>query len=847
MDYLVALLFWCLYEALSWPMRLALAPVPMRGDLRRMISRVGGPPVIVMVAWVSAHFLVPLGFFTCWIWFALFMAGGYFVCRAQGQKPDWAAILSPISVRRHWRQELFLEGLNLALFFIYLTFRRMAPEMTFYQDNSSAAEKFPNAMFFWSSWNARWLPPDDYWLSGVQQAYYYWGHFFWAWIGRMGHFPGEWVITLALSRVVALTWEACYLLVRAFGAGPISAAIGAFFLAWGGDPKAVETWFNQYNYFSGRLARAEKDRGFPFAPEYVKQAMRVKWDFGGPAMWEPSRVIANTVNEFPSWSMVLGDFHAHHLALPWMTAWLAIILAGDRWFGLRRSRKYGAAGNGKPDVSRPPPEARLFWIRVGLWTCLFITLAVATSISNLWVAPLVGAASFGILLWHWTGGRGLALRLGVIALLAVAMVSLALLSRGTLSSPLPAPVAAAGEKVSLLAKIPLKILPKTIRSTLFELFLLWGFQVAALLFAIFTAFCSRKRSLVSLIWLAASLLILAVKILVFPNETGIYWLAFAPAVVALACTRRPWISVRAAVLVSAGCLVLAALEWIYIPDRFDYPDSLNLRYNTYFKLCYPVWPILGAAAWMVVQRIWKLWRWGRLSFSRRVTEAPFYFGMRLALLVFVPFVMTWIVFGMPARIMQARIGDTGPRRPTLDAFAWLANRPPYAADAELLEWIRKNVPPRERVAEAAVPSAYSFNGRVASLGGRPVPLGWSHHEEQWRGVFAAGQFEAEATRKTTALYEAQSPEAMRKAAEDLGVRWVVFGKAERDFFGAQRGPQGADHVYQMLCRTAKVRAMFPADRPQSFIFEMGDAPETGAIAAPATLPPNPGGEGTRTP
>ena len=41
--------------------------------------------------------------------------------------------------------------------------------------------------------------------------------------------------------------------------------------------------------------------------------------------WSPSRVIPNTINEFPAFSFVLSDLHAHVLALPF--AALAVALA----------------------------------------------------------------------------------------------------------------------------------------------------------------------------------------------------------------------------------------------------------------------------------------------------------------------------------------------------------------------------------------------------------------------------------------------------------------------------------------------------------------------------------------
>ena len=33
-------------------------------------------------------------------------------------------------------------------------------------------------MIFWSTWHALWLPIEDYWLSGHQQVYYYFGHYY---------------------------------------------------------------------------------------------------------------------------------------------------------------------------------------------------------------------------------------------------------------------------------------------------------------------------------------------------------------------------------------------------------------------------------------------------------------------------------------------------------------------------------------------------------------------------------------------------------------------------------------------------------------------------------------------
>ena len=66
------------------------------------------------------------------------------------------------------------------------------------------------------------------------------------------------------------------------------------------------------------------------------------------AWFDPSRVIPNTINEFPSFSFVLGDLHAHVIALPFTVLALAfalqVALRGPRGDLLWRARRRGAGG-----------------------------------------------------------------------------------------------------------------------------------------------------------------------------------------------------------------------------------------------------------------------------------------------------------------------------------------------------------------------------------------------------------------------------------------------------------------------------------------------------------------------
>ena len=188
--------------------------------------------------------------------------------------------------------------------------------------------------------------------------------------------------------------------------------------------------------------------------------------------------------------------------------------------------------------------------------------------------------------------------------------------------------------------------------------------------------------------------------------------------------------------------------------------------------------------------------------------------------------MAMAIFGAPARNLQADadvpLNLRVERKPTLDAFAWLETRRGYEAEAQMLAWIRENVPPGDRVAEAAFATAYSYNGRVASLAGRPVPLGWDHHERQWRGDEAAEQAIRLNTQRTRRLYDARDAQAVRRAARELGVRWVVFGKNEIEHYGIERSVA----IIQALTQAGDRRGFPPPpERPQVFIFKIRDSAE----------------------
>lgn len=288
-----------------------------------------------------------------------------------------------------------------------------------------------------------------------------------------------------------------------------------------------------------------------------------------------------------------------------------------------------------------------------------------------------------------------------------------------------------------------------------------------------------------------------------PGGIAWMWVGMGLFILSMTLGRRPWISWPMAATLVAACGVLGGLELVYLPDRFV---GELVRYNSYFKFSYPVWPVLWVGAWVVARGLWR----ARLAW-------PVALGVRLALLALPLCAAVYTTFAMPARFSMSSYGESPARRPTLDAYAFVANRPQVAVEAPLLEWIRRNVPAGERVAEAAwrLPAteaeAYKYQGRVASLAGRVVPIGWAHHEQQWRGPTAFAALDRRIG-EVNALYEASTAAELRERAGGLGVGWIVFGVREAELYGA--GALAA------LKAALPVAAAFPEGEPAVYIFKV---------------------------
>jgi uncharacterized membrane protein len=589
-------------------------------------------------------------------------------------------------------------------------------------------------------------------------------------------------LNLAFARMVTLVWEAGWLLARAIGLRIFPAIAAGLVIAWGGNPAAFDP-FIAFNPSSGRW-------------NWLWESFH--WQYYD--IWRPSRAIGDAVvDEFPAFSAILGDFHAHHLALPWTIGWFALLLSGWRWAGLplRRARR----------------ESRL---RLAIWSAAWIALGLGAMLANLWPVPVFAFAALLALAWALRHGWGALLpTLAILAILgALTAVGIHLI-RGSEGVSAGGAVAV---DAGFWARQPVRGLPPNLRSTLGQLWRMWGLLAAPIGLAGLARIFFPHRRWPLAAWLAGTALIAAVglKAAWLPGGSAWAWGGVGLWCAALSLGPAPWLPRRALALALAACTVLAGLELFYLRDAFI---GAYVRYNTYFKLCYPAWPALaaaGAAAGVSVWRRGPRWWWA--------------LPLRLGVLAWLALVFVYAGFALPARVEQARAMDLPPRRPTLDAFDFLQYRQralraglPVAIETGMLRYIRDSLPPEAVVAEAAwikpresFVGGYDFHGRVASLAGHPVPIGWGSHERQWRGD-EGDRLIFEREQAVDAFYRAPTPEAMRAQARALGIDYALYGVIERERYDINL--KLGDQVLETLRKAARLDARAPKDDSLIFLFD----------------------------
>lgn len=664
--------------------------------------------------------------------------------------------------RDHWKEMAAAEGMALLAYLAWMGVRLINPDLW---HPWWGGERPMEMGFFWAVLKSAQFPPYDPFYAGGIINYYYYGLYLVSCLTKLSGIPPEVAFNLALALFFSLTFSSAFTL----GASLVRrrAALAGF-----GAALAVTVLGNLEGGLLLIRRWAELGAGAPggdlpligWLPRMVAGLAAVlgggrsgpEYDF-----WAPSRVIPDTINEFPFFSFLYGDLHPHVLDMPVILTAAAVVLClyqGSRTGWLR-------------------------WGRLGL-LALLVGTAVAT---NTWDAPVLVALALGSVALAWARADGRNLGREAITLAAAAAVGVALaypfLSR---YQPPPGGFALAENG-----------------SPLMHWLRVWGLFAAVTLgvagealgegrparsLAAFAALVSRRwrhlprvldlterteggRRLTAVSGAALlAALVLAGVLVAAGRAAGAVALALAllSALAAVAAHGRR--TSFALGLIALGWAVLLGTELFYLKDWLA--GGSAYRMNTVFKFGIQAWLLLAAGgAAMFLRR------------SRTVERTGYLGGWRVPVLGLAVLTVVYPLLGSATRL-ASRFPNASPPVGTLDAFAfmsvgahfWPDETSPivWASEQEALQWLRGNVEGAPVVAEAALGYYREGGSRVATYTGLPIPLGPQHEGEQ-RPKAPLG------TRSTLVrlLYESADAAETLEVADRLGVTYVYVGQLER--------------------------------------------------------------------
>ncbi len=562
---------------------------------------------------------------------------------------------------------LLEEILFFGIFLLFTYIRGFKPE-------AYGTEKFMDYGFMALMDRTEYMPPKDFWFSGTTLNYYYVGQFLATFLSKLTFVGTADGYNLMLMMIGAFTFLLPFTIVyqlilnyrreRRSSKGLLPAIsgllAGAGVCLAGNMHYPIFKWVVPFFQKNFRKGQEVYRYWFPDATRFIG--------------YNPD-TNDKTIHEFPAYSFVLGDLHAHVINLLFVLTVLGILLA---WLLGRRDRK---VLTGDPEGGKRRLLKEIFHPSI-LMLGFFIGLFHMT---NFWDYPIYYVVSGAVILFsnmivYNFKGKGYLLTAfqGILVLIIGEVICLPFtLNFNTISAT------------------PLLTVART---PLYQLAILWGLPIAVVIaFLVFTVsnhIADRKQRKHR-------------KHRKKPN------LPKSPGENALLKYMESLNSSELFVLTIGLCAIGLILlpEIVYIKDIYsgDYK-----RANTMFKLTYQAFVMFGICLSFIMVR---LLAYGRTKCQKAIA------GIGLVL-----FTMTLFYVGNATKAWYGDIfnhkGYKG-----IDSTAFMKDELPE--DYEATKWILENIEGTPVMLEANGDS-YTIYERISVITGLPTVLGWYTHERLWK-------------------------------------------------------------------------------------------------------------------
>lgn len=600
-----------------------------------------------------------------------------------------------------------------------------------FKPEAYGTEKFMDYGFLTSMMRADYMPPFDFWYSEGIINYYYFGQYLATMITKVSGVTVAVAYNLMIATIATLSMMLPYCLVY-----EVMAQLPQVKKIEGCKLPAVA------GILGGLLVSCSSNLHFPVF-RWIVPALQEMLGLPVSTYWFPdaTRYIGyfpetndKVIHEFPSYSTVLGDLHAHYINLIFVLTVLGILFA----WSMQQYERYHLQA-----VSENKAYGiKDIWNEVRNPAILLVTFFIGMfHMSNYWDFPIYYVIAGAVILFTYAIVYDF--KRYVICLTAV-MGVFVLVGSSVVALPF----------TRNFDRIASEIAFATSHTKWYQLLILWGLPVITALGNVcstWTNFEKNKRysSLQELNLIEVeernwfqkdTKTTIAQNIVLFMKHCSVSDLF---------------------VLTLSFCAI--GLVWlpevIYVKDIYSQDYA---RANTMFKLTYQAFILFGICSGYIIIKY--------IAFASTQRQR------RYAMFALICSCFTISYMGHSVRAWFGNVFDYDARK-SLDATEFLIDR--YPNDYEAIDWLNQNVEGHAIVLEASGDS-YSDYERVSVFTGLQTVMGWYVHEKLWRGDPLELNQRAEDIRE---IYTATDVDYVKQLVERYQIDYIYVGTLEREKYG----------------------------------------------------------------
>ena len=692
--------------------------------------------------------------------------------------------------RTKWKLILISELIFLAAYFLFVFIRMVNPDLW---HPYRGGEKPMDLAYLNAILRSTFMPPYDPWFSGGYINYYYWGQFLVAMVVRATGIQPVIAFNLAVATFFAFTAGGAFSLVYNLAESTRLNLTTSVSLAKAAFDKAKPP-INFMSVMAGCI-------GVAFVAilgnlDGVLQLMQANWKaaystepfwsqlIAGFDFWRSSRMMAPDppgfeITEFPFFTFIFADLHAHMIAIP-----VTLVTLGVSFAVLLGSKELRERG------------LNWSWSQVVLIALLGVVVGSLRAI-NAWDFPtylVVAVATIFVAEYFVHGGLGLTVIFNWLAksLLMVLVGYIAFLpyhlkyesffnslQLTTNTTGIWQFLSINGLFVFIIASFFLVEFWRTVSTSDRKMSRLrFAFRESALEINLRSSVSGSMILGIVMIAGAWALLLIYNDVLGTTVPYVVLLLA-ATLVVAIkwVLSDRPDLLA----LVFVAILVVTALSLAFGLDVFRVAGDID-RMNSVFKFYLQIWVLMAVASAYIIWRIF--------YFNLLISVRKFWVS-RVWLTACVLLVMGTAIYpilGTYDRISD-RFDDRGTPL-TLDGTAYVKGsiyRDPKGiidieSDFEGIKWLLEHVEGSPVVLEGLTDS-YRWGGRISVYTGLPSVIGWKWHQEQQRWGY---QSEVDhRIRDVNQIYNTINEDRARELIEKYKIEYIYVGPLEKVYYSPE--------------------------------------------------------------